>query len=124
MRVESRSKATIFRRLDCCPSSFAPGASSGLYRPTRRVAGVPSLGARSLHVVRSFGFCEAGVKKLVTALSRKGQKFTILAGRNRMGEHTRSAALKLPFEWRRGDWRIGPCLPLGAGGAWNSRHRG
>lgn len=60
--LRTRSKAAIFL-LFVAGSSFV----SGSYFPTRSVAGVSSSGARSVHVVFSFGFCEVGVKKLETA---------------------------------------------------------
>jgi hypothetical protein len=44
-------------------------AFSGMYFATSSVAGTSSLGDRSAQVVRSLGFCDAGVKKLATALS-------------------------------------------------------
>jgi hypothetical protein len=42
---------------------------SGTYFATSNVAGESSSGLLSAHVVRSFGFCEVGVKKFATALS-------------------------------------------------------
>lgn len=69
MSVESRSNAAIFLLLLVVspsvpfPSSLGP---SGSKRPTSKVGGAPST-PRSVHVVRSLGFCDVGVKKLATA---------------------------------------------------------
>lgn len=69
MSVESKSNAAIFRLL--------PGLSvlppSGSYRPTSRVDGLSSFGPRCDQVVLSFGFCDAGLKKLLTALPGSDQ---------------------------------------------------
>jgi len=64
MRVASRSKAAI---LCFVGRGWVSSVFSGRYLATSSVAGVLSLGLRSFHVVRSFGFWEAGVKKLATA---------------------------------------------------------
>lgn len=66
INVESRSKAAILWGFDGFFSLF-----SGSYRPIRRVAARSGLSERSDHAVRSFGFCEAGLKKLATAFSKR-----------------------------------------------------
>jgi hypothetical protein len=64
----TRSKAAIFWRFT--PGSDTSGSLfSGAYFATSNVAGESSSGLLSVHVVRSFGFCEVGVKKFATALS-------------------------------------------------------
>lgn len=63
----TRSKAAIFLlsgdRTLSCP------LPCGLYLATSSVAGVLSSGDRSDQMVESFGFWDAGVKKLATAFS-------------------------------------------------------
>jgi len=65
INVESKSKAAIF--LLFFRSSSVSAIFSGSKRATSRVGREPSLGGRSLHTVRSFGFWDVGVKKLATA---------------------------------------------------------
>ena len=76
--------------------------------PTRRVAGESSSGLRSVHVVRSLGFCDVGVKKLATALSAQlSASWAVYNGRFK-GElgRTRNGGLGLAFQWRRRDAAI------------------
>lgn len=69
----TKSKAAIFLLLTSgSPSSWF--VFWGSYLPTRSVASVFPSGARSDHVVWSFGFCEVGVKKLATAFSGGGEE--------------------------------------------------
>lgn len=77
-----------------------------------------SLGARSVHVVFSFGFCDVGVKKLDTADSAR---FQVLAMAHAIGGgkrcawiHTRRSALEPPLQGRRGNRGVGG--PLGRHG--------
>lgn len=69
--MHTRSKAAIFLLFTSDPPDSED--PSGSYRPTSSVEGVSSLGARCVHVVRSLGFCEVGVKKLATAFSEDNQ---------------------------------------------------
>lgn len=69
MSVESKSNAAIFLLFFVLSVSFTSSlafAPSGSKRPTSKVGGVPTA-PRSVHVVRSLGFCDVGVKKLATA---------------------------------------------------------
>ena len=72
----TRSKAAIFLLLAVC--SFFSGTVSGSYLPTRSVAGVSSFGARSVHIVFSFGFWDVGVKKVATADSVQRRRISAI----------------------------------------------
>lgn len=67
----TKSKAAIFLRLVLGPWLALSFVHKGENLPTRSVAGVSSLGARSCQVIFSGGFCEDGVKKEATADSAK-----------------------------------------------------
>lgn len=82
--IHTRSKAAIFRFF-----VFGALASfSGAYLATSSVGGVRLSGLLSFHVVRSFGFCEMGVKKLTTADSETVSGLESRIGSVRMERRT------------------------------------